>query len=90
MNRYAKAALLGLGLTGAMLAGGCAAGYYDDDGYYHRDRSDSYYYDRNGERHWGGDREWNSRDRSWRDRDDTRVRVCDADGSDCHWEYRRR
>jgi len=56
-----------------LFAAGCGGGYYDDDGYGHH------------QRYWHDDRD------SYRDRGDDgqRVRVCDADGSDCHWEYRR-
>lgn len=80
MIALSKIAALGLALTGAALLGGCTSGYYDNDGYYHgyRHRDSSYY---------SGDRD----DRYWGDRDESRrVRVCDADGDDCHWEYRRR
>lgn len=77
MRNWTKAAMLGVGLIGAMTIAGCASGYYDDDGYYgHR----TYYGERYGDRRY--------RD-SYRDTS-TRVRVCDADGDDCHWEYRRR
>lgn len=72
MSNLGKAALFGLGLAGAVLAGGCAPGTYDDDGYYRHDRA--YRHD--------------SHEQDWRDRE--RVRVCDADGDNCHWEYRRR
>lgn len=75
MRNWTKAALLGAGLMGAMTIAGCASGYYDDDGYY-------------GHRTYYGDHRYHD---SYRDSDDsTRVRVCDADGDDCHWEYRRR
>lgn len=76
MTHLGKIALLGFGV--AALAGGCAAHSYDDDGYYRRGRADSYYRDHGDRAYWG--------DRNNEDR----VRVCDADGDDCHWEYRRR
>ncbi len=73
MNRPIKIALVGATL--AVLAAGCASGYYDDDSYYQRSYYGSsyghgYYQDRDG--YTNGDR----------------VRVCDDDGDDCHWEYR--
>ncbi len=75
MTRSVKAALV-VGIL-AVLAGGCASGY--DDGYYHN----SHYGDR--DRYYDNDH--NSR--YWSDRNSSdRVRVCDADGDDCHWEYR--
>jgi hypothetical protein len=79
MRNWTRAVMLSAGLIGAAAAGGCAGEYYDNDGYHNGSyRHDSYYGDR---RHRG----------SYRDSDDsTRVRVCDADGDDCHWEYRRR
>lgn len=79
MRNWTRAALLGAGLIGALASAGCASRYYEDDGYSgHR----TYY----GERY--GDRRYQD---SYRDTDDSRrVRVCDADGDDCHWEYRRR
>ncbi len=74
MTRSAKAALV-VGIL-AVVAGGCASGY-DDDGYYHHSYSGDRYYDN----------DHNSR--YWRDHNTSdRVRVCDADGDDCHWEYR--
>lgn len=60
----------------ALLATGCASrGYYDERGYYNDGYHDRYdrYHDRDSNR--GGNTD--------------RVRVCDADGDDCHWEYRR-
>lgn len=78
MHTAMKTALLGVGLVGALFAGGCGGRYYHDDyygsrysdrGYYHHDRDDDDYY---------------------RDSHRQRVRVCDADGDDCHWEYRDR
>lgn len=77
MRNWTKAALLGAGLIGALTAAGCAY----DDGYDHG----SYYSDRD---HYYGDRDHHD---SYRNTDDSRrVRVCDADGDDCRWEYRRR
>ena len=76
MIRRASAVLAVAAL--AVLAGGCDAGYYDGDGYYHH--RDSYYRDRDAR-----DRDYD-RDRSTANR----VRVCDSDGDDCHWEYRQR
>jgi hypothetical protein len=79
-----KIALIGAVVSVLVMAGGCASRY--DDGYYDNNGSYSRYHDR--------DHRWRDRhDRDdWRDRGDTdrRVRVCDADGSDCHWEYRGR
>jgi hypothetical protein len=70
---------LGGALFAALLLGGCASRY--DDGY-------GTYYDSDGTQHWRHGEHWD------RDRDDVhdgkKVRVCDADGSDCHWEYRER
>jgi hypothetical protein len=60
-------------LVGATLAVVAAGCAYDDDYYGHR----SYY----------GHSTYRDRDDSYRDRGD-RVRVCDPDGDDCHWEYR--
>lgn len=74
MRNWTKAAMLGAGLIGALTAAGCAGDYYGDGEY---GRS-SYYGNRSYE-----DRSY---DNSYRDRE----RVCDADGDDCHWEYRRR
>lgn len=66
-----KAAVAVAGL--ALVVAGCADGYYDHDGYYHRyhDR----YYDNNGYYH--------------RDRDRYRRWACDEDGDHCHWVYDR-
>ncbi len=77
MRNWTKAAFLSAGLIGALAAGACANEYYDD-GYGHR----GYYRDSNG--YYGRDH----RDRDWDDRSN-RVRVCDADGDDCHYEYER-
>jgi hypothetical protein len=82
MRNWTKAALLGAGLIGTALAAGCAydddaydrGGYYDDGGYY----SGRTYH-----------RDDQYRDRDGRDDHASRVRVCDDDGSNCHWEYRR-
>jgi hypothetical protein len=68
-----KAAVALAGL--AIVAAGCADGYYDHDGYYHYYRHG--YYDN--DRHYRGDRDEDRYNRRW---------VCDADGDDCHWEYR--
>jgi hypothetical protein len=59
-------------------AAGCAS-RYDDDGYSYTD---------NGYRHrdYNGSTRWHDR----HDSDSKRVRVCDEDGDDCHWEYRER
>ncbi|MDE2183679.1 MAG: hypothetical protein KGJ78_11730 [Alphaproteobacteria bacterium] len=57
----------------AAIVGGCASGYYDRDGNYHYYHGG--YYDRDGYYN----RHDSDRDRRW---------VCDADGDDCHWEYR--
>jgi hypothetical protein len=82
MRNWTKAALLSAGVIGALAAGGCA-GRYDDD-YYGRS-----YYDDNGYRHHDRDRDsYRGHDRDWNDRSN-RVRVCDADGDDCHYEYER-
>jgi hypothetical protein len=75
MRNWTKAAMLGAGLIGALTAAGCAGDYYGDGEYGHS----SYYGD-----HSYGNRGY---DDSYRYRAD-RVRVCDADGDDCHWEYR--
>jgi major membrane immunogen (membrane-anchored lipoprotein) len=73
-----KFALAGAVVSVTLLAAGCAS-RYDDDGYSYSD---------NGYRHRGYDRGDHWRDHH--DSDDKRVRVCDEDGSDCHWEYRER
>lgn len=73
MTRSAKAAFV-VGLL-AVVAGGCASGY--DDGYYRNSYSGDRYYDSDhSSRYWS---DHNTSDR---------VRVCDSDGDDCHWEYR--
>lgn len=60
----------------ALFTAGCA---YHDNGYNH----DPYWHDRDGDHYRDHD--------SYRDDNrGERVRVCDADGDDCHWEYRRR
>lgn len=72
-----KFALAGAVVSVTLLAAGCAS-RYDNDGYYSDD----------GYRH----RDYDHGTR-WRDRHDSdtkRVRVCDEDGDDCHWEYRNR
>jgi hypothetical protein len=81
MKTFRKAALLGGALTFAVAAGGCASGYYDRDGYYNA-RPDSSHY---------GNRYDRDRYDTNRDREDhaRRLRVCDEDGDNCHWEYRR-
>lgn len=76
MAGWAKAVLFGAGVL--VLAGGCAPRMYDDDGGYRH----SYY------RHH--DDRYRDRDRDrWRDRDSDRRWVCDSDGDDCRWVYRR-
>jgi hypothetical protein len=91
MTKLMKLVLVGAAV--GMVAGGCASRYNDyDNGYY--DANGSYSrYDRT--QHWRDRDHWRDHnDRSdWRgDRhdNDRRVRVCDADGDDCHWEYRDR
>ena len=74
MRKWSKTALLGAGLTLAVFAAGCGSSGYYDDAGYYHRGYHDSYY---------GDR--------YRDSDSSeRVRVCDADGDDCHWEYRRR
>lgn len=71
-----KFALAGAVVSVTLLAAGCAS-RYDDDGYAYTD---------NGYRHHDYDH-----GTRWRhDSDSKRVRVCDEDGDDCHWEYRDR
>lgn len=85
MTRLGKFALAGAMASVLVMAGGCAS-RYDDTGYY--DNSGSYHDTWRDREHW--------RDRQdgqdWRDRSDSqkRVRVCDEDGDNCHWEYRDR
>lgn len=96
MTRLGKLALATVAASVLLVVGGCAGRYHDD---YYDNGYDNGYYDngssyRDGE-HWR-DRhrrdDWRDRRDDWRDRSDNdkRVRVCDADGSDCHWEYRER
>ncbi len=74
MHNWTRKVLIGAGLIGATLAAGCAY----DDGYHDRGgRYDDGYYDR--DHNYDRDRDDQSR----------RVRVCDDDGYNCHWEYPR-
>jgi hypothetical protein len=81
MTMLKKLALASVVVGVTAMTAGCAgrhdSGYYDDG--YHDSRWD-HDYDRWRDRHDGD----NGRS------DEKRVRVCDADGSDCHWEYRER
>jgi|GEM_PF-1427423 len=63
----------------ALFAAGCA---YHDDGYGYNGRHDRAWHDRDGD-------QYRDRDNYHDDNRGDRVRVCDADGDDCHWEYRR-
>lgn len=101
MQNMKKLAVAGAVLSALVIVGGCAGGY--DENYYGSNGSRS---DRDREQYWhnDNDREANRYDRNDRDdsrrddsrrddsrRDDSRrVRVCDADGDNCHWEYRER
>ena len=78
-----------IALAGAVLglvafAGGCSSRYDDGYGEGYYDHSGTYYrYER--DPHWRDHRDrdgWQGSDRG------ERVRVCDADGDNCHWEYR--
>jgi major membrane immunogen (membrane-anchored lipoprotein) len=73
-----KFALAGAVVSVTLLAAGCAS-RYDDDGYAYTD---------SGYRHH--DYDHSTRWRDHHDSDQKRVRVCDEDGDDCHWEYRDR
>ncbi len=83
MTHLKQFALVAAAASILAVAGGCASryddgysGYYDNNGRYDRDRDE----------HW---RDHHDRD-AWHGDNDKRVRVCDADGSDCHWETRER
>lgn len=66
-------------LVSVTFAAGCASRYdrHDDAyGYSQRDHRGEQWRGRHDRDEWRGDTK--------------KVRVCDADGSDCHWEYRER
>ena len=80
---------LGVAVLGAVLLGGCTSRYDDSTGTYYSSDGYRYHHDRDGTRWDRHDRDGDATNRDdWHDA--KKVRVCDADGDDCHWEYRQR